>query len=120
MGMRISSSSGSTPTGSVAQWQQRQQAYKDLGAALTSGDMGAAKVAYAKMTDGASKFMTQHPDSPVALVGKALASGNMNAAQVAYDHMHVGHGRETLAPGARPPTPAPATASTGNNLNVVA
>jgi hypothetical protein len=44
MGMRINSSSsaGSTQSVGMANWQQKQQSFKDLFSSLQSGDMGSA------------------------------------------------------------------------------
>jgi hypothetical protein len=52
MEMRIGSSAsvGATQSPNVANWQQRQQSFKDLSSALQSGDLGAAQKAYSALT----------------------------------------------------------------------
>ena len=128
MGMRVSSSPSSSTSmpiaeagGGAAKWQQRQEDFKALSSAMQSGDVNAAKAAYASLTSGMSN-LASHPNSPLAQLGKALDSGDMSAASAAFakvgaHHPRLASGSGTPAPA---PAPAPATASTGNNLNVVA
>ena len=130
MGMRVSSGmSGASATGQsgAAEWQQRKQDYKSLASAMQSGNLDAAKSAYASMTSG-SKFTTNNPNSPLAQLGNALQSGDMGAAQKAFAALQSAHhqrvsGRSGSASGVSPvpvTTPSPATATTGNNVNLVA
>lgn len=106
---------GPASAAAATSWQLRQSSYKDLGAALQSGNLDAAQSAYAKMTTDAARFLNQHPDSPVARLGKALAEGNIAWAQSAYGHMHVRQDKDSKTPTPLPP----ATDTLGRTLNLV-
>lgn len=118
MTLTVTTAGGASFTG--AQFHQARTGYQDLGKALQSGDLDAAKAAYDQMTSaGNGRVAAQFPHSPVALVGKALDNGNLAGAQKAYDAMFTRHSRGTTSPG-DPLPPAPVTESVGRNLNVVA
>ena len=123
MDTRISSSSTAI-AGSDSQWQARKQAGKDLAAALKSGDLQAAQSAYATMTKDGSGKLASHPDTLMAKLGDALQAGDMASAQkiaagMALRHQHRASGGDG-AGGGTAPQPSGTTATTGNNLNVVA
>jgi hypothetical protein len=87
MGMRVSSS-GSSQVGAAGMWQQQRQAFAQLGQALQSGDLSAAKTAYASLTAKS----TAAPNSSGALgkLGEALQSGDVSAAQQAFTALRSG------------------------------
>ena len=123
MDMSVSSASAAS-TGSVSQWQDRKQAGKDLMAALKSGDLEAAKTAYATMTKDGTGKLASHSDTLMAKLGDALQAGDMASAQkiaagMALHHHHRTSGGDGSGGGTAPQPSAP-TATTGNNLNVVA
>jgi hypothetical protein len=121
MGMRVPSSSAGVQGGAQA-WQQRQQNFQALSQALGSGDLTAAKTAYAALTGNDANKAASNPNSPLAQLGQALQGGDLAAAQKAFSQIKSGHGhhQKTGASSANP-APAPATppsGTTGNNVNV--
>ena len=123
MGMRVSSSSTSATPTATAAWQQRKQDFDNLAKALQSNDLDAAKTAYATLTKNAPAGAANNPNNPLAQIGKALQSGDLSGAQQAFSslrthHHHGGQSGSSLTP--TTPAPSPATATLGNNLNVVA
>jgi hypothetical protein len=127
MDMSVTSTS-TAASGSVPQWQQRKQAGKDLMAALKGGDLQAAQTAYATMTKDGTGKLASDPNSAMAKLGDALQAGDMAAARkigagMALHHHHRISGGNGAGGGTVPqptPQPMPPTATTGNNLNVVA
>jgi hypothetical protein len=131
MGMRIQGSSSASATSSgtgAGAVQQRQQAFKDLFSALKSGDLTAAKTAFAGATAGRTGL---HADSPLAQIGQALQSGDLGAAQQAGAAMqaarsggHHHHGTAAAQTGAVVSTPVTATgngtAGPGSLINLTA
>ncbi len=78
--MDVSASGSSTAaTASIDQWQQRKQTFNALSSALSSGDLTAAKSAYATLVGNS----TPPQGSPLATLGQALQSGDLGAAQKA-------------------------------------
>jgi hypothetical protein len=75
----IASGSSSASTASIDNRQQRKQTFNALSSALTSGDLSAAKSAYANLVGNA----TPPQGSPLAALGQALQSGDIGAAQKA-------------------------------------
>jgi hypothetical protein len=82
MGMRVGGSGAawSAQSASVGKWQQRQQDFKALTSALTTGDLGAAQKAYATLE---SANGTAKSNSPMAAIGQALQNGDLAGAQKA-------------------------------------
>jgi hypothetical protein len=132
MGMAITSSTASTvgtsQTGASA-WQQRQQNFQALAQALNSGDLTAAKTAYAALTanrsGGGSGSAANNPNSPLAQLGQALQNGDLAGAQTAFSAMRSGHHHHSGATSASstsnamPTAPTP-TLTTGNSVNTYA
>ena len=127
MGMRISSSSGVSSGQSVAtaNWQQRQQGFKNLMSAVQSGDLASAQKAFAAI--GGPQGGAQS-NSPLAQIGQALQSGDIAGAQKAAQqlqaqragHHHHHSPAATTTPGVTAAAnPAPA-GSVGGLLNVIA
>ena len=123
MDTRISPSSTAI-AGSDSQWQARKQAGKDLMAALKSGDLEAAKTAYATMTKDGTGKLASDPNTLMAKLGDALQAGDMASAQKIASGMALHHHHRTSggngSGGGTAPQPTPPTETTGNNLNVVA
>ena len=123
MGMRIqgSESASSTQNVSIANWQQRQQSFKDLFSSLQSGDLTSAQKALQGVTGGSGTF---NSNSPLAPNPQALQAGDIAGAQKAAQQFqanragHHHHGGQKAA--AQPTTPAAQTGSPGSLLNVVA
>jgi hypothetical protein len=100
MDMRVNSNAG--PTGIRTNGDgagPRRQQFKDLMSALKSGDLEAAKKAYAAInanaTKGAPVRPTDRRDGPgpalppaLAQIGEALAKGDLAGAQTAANDMH--------------------------------
>jgi len=124
MGMRIGSSSPAVASqgAGAANWQQRQQGFKDLLAAVQSGDLSAAQKAYSGLTGGSA---TAKGNSPLAQIGQALQNGDLAGAQQATQaflanrggHHHHHGGTQTAA--AASPTAATATGA-GSLVNLTA
>ena len=64
-----------------------RQAFKDMAAALKSGDLDAARGAYAEAVRNRPEGATWQPDSPFAQLGKALVQGDLDAARTAFAGM---------------------------------
>ncbi len=103
------------------------QAFGSLARALRTGDVDAAKTAYADVIRNAPEGATLERGSPFARIGKALYQGDVETAKVAFaDMVRVAKGQ--LPPAAPPTTtpvvPAPTASTTGgvagSTLNVVA
>ena len=90
MSMSIGSSFSlaASQSASVSSWQQQQQDLKALTSALQSGNLPAAKQAYAALTANGAPSS----NSPLAQVGQALQSGNLGAAQAAMQKAQASHG----------------------------
>jgi hypothetical protein len=76
---------------------EKQQARAALGAALTSGDMEAAKAAFATFSAGSPDRAANHPNGAFAKLSAALSSGDVEAAKTAYADLPFN--RETRGPG---------------------
>jgi hypothetical protein len=125
MGMRISSPTSANvgaAQGGAAAWQQRQQSFKDLSSALQSGNLDAAKTAFASLTQNAKGQAASNPGSPLAQLGKALQSGDLAGAQQAFAAVQSQHHGHHHGAGASPaPAAAPAAGSgSGSVINLVA
>ena len=83
MGMGISSASSAASGASM--WQQQKSSFSQLSSALTSGNLSAAKQAFASLS--AKNPAASDPNSPMGKLGVALQSGNMSAAQQAFSTM---------------------------------
>jgi hypothetical protein len=93
MGMGISSAS--SPAIGASMWQQQKSSFSQLSSALTSGDLGAAKQAFATLS--AKNPAASDPNSPMGKLGAALQSGNMSAAQQAFSTMQTSAASQTSA-----------------------
>ena len=128
MGMRIASNAGTDATQSttIAQWQQKQQAYqqnfKALTSAVQSGNIAVAQTAYTALTAG----QTPPANSPLAQLGQDIAAGSPAAAQQALQslqtaragHHHHGAARTDTASGSTPATPTvTANTAAGTSAN---
>lgn len=119
MGMRINSSAstGATQGVAAANWQQKQQNFKDLFASIQSGDMGAAQSALKSLTGSSSV----NSSSPLASIAQALQSGDLAGAQKAaqdFQTKRAGHyqGGQTSAA----PAPLRPSGGLGQLLNIAA
>jgi len=131
MGMRVQGNQGSNASqgsSSASTIAQRQQAFKDLTTALSSGDLSGAQKAFSSLTQGRTAL---NSNSPLAALGQALQSGNIGAAQQAFQSLqaersgghhghHHGGGGSTQASTSPAPAPAPAPAGTGLLVNTTA
>ena len=125
MGMRVNSSSstGATQGVGMANWQQKQQSFKDLFSSLQSGDMGSAQTALKSLTGGSG---TVNSSSPLASIAQALQSGDLAGAQKAaqdFQAKRSGHhhnGAQTQATAAAVPAPVQASGGMGSLLNITA
>jgi len=129
MGMRIqgSESTSSTQSASMANWQQRQQSFKDLFSSLQSGDLSSAQKALKNLTGGSD---TVNKNSPLASIAQALQAGDVAGAQKAAQqfqanrvgHHHRQEGAQQSASNQTPTPPKPAISSggTGSIVNLVA
>lgn len=100
MGMRIGGASSTTETSQstpVANWQQRQQSFQDMMSALQSGDLSAAQQSF-KNLGGNSNVQG---NSPLAQLGQALKNGDLagaqDAAQTLQNNRSVATPSETLS-----------------------
>jgi hypothetical protein len=123
MGMRISSNAGASEAGAAA-WQQRQQSFQALSQALGSNNLDAAKAAYTSLTGNGSNSATSNPNSPFAQLGKALQDGDLSGAQQAFASIRSAHHRSAnsssgMTAGLATSQPSAATATMGNNVNVL-
>ena len=116
MGMRVSSTAGTSQSGAAA-WQQRQQDFQALAQALKTNDLTGAKAAYASLTGSGSSSASSNPNSPLAQLGQALQNGDLGAAQQALSALRSGHHHSGTA--SNLPAPAAPTATSGNNVNFV-
>ena len=137
MGMSISSvanSTGTSATSGASAWQQRAQNFNALSQALQSNNLSAAQSAYSALTANASSQIAANPNSPLAQLGQALQSGNLASANQAFGAMtamarHGGHhhgggegggGGFGVSGSSSSASVSPPTATTGNNVNLVA
>lgn len=114
MGMRINSSAstGATQSVAMANWQQKQQNFKDLFSSIQSGDMTAAQNALKSLTGGSG---TVNSSSPLAAIAQALQNGDVQAAQTAAQdfqakragHHHHGQYAPTTASATTPAASGP-------------
>lgn len=95
-----------------------RQAFKQLGQALKSGDLGAAKTAYASVVKNAPEGATWNPGSAFAQVGKSLGAGDLEGAKSAFKAaLQNGHAAGTQQPITATDAPILTTSS---SLNLVA
>jgi hypothetical protein len=104
MGMRVggSMSTAALQSSGVGNWQQRQQSFNALSAALQAGNLGAAKSSFAALSRSSGAAASANPSSPLAQIGQALQSDNLAAAQKVFN---------SLLGSRAAPQPAPASAS---------
>jgi hypothetical protein len=125
MGMRINSSSstGAAQGVSMANWQQKQQSFKDLFSSIQSGDLSSAQNALKSLTGGSG---TVNSSSPLASIAQALQSGDLSGAQKAAQDFqakrsgHHHHVAQTQASAPATPTPTQAPNGLGTLLNITA
>ena len=103
MGMRASGASMASNSASMAQWQQRQQDFKDLFSSLKAGDLAGAQKAMTALNPSG-----QSGNGPMAAIFKALQSGDLQGAQQAAQTMHHHHhaGNESVANTVSNPSPS--------------
>lgn len=65
----------------------RQQAREALGAALSSGDLDAARSAFTQLSDAAADGRVRRPDGPFARLQAALGAGDLEAANTAFQQL---------------------------------
>ena len=121
MGMRsVSSTSGANQSGGAA-WQQRQQGLQALAKAVQSGDLDAAKAAFANLAKNAPVHSNANASSPLAQIGQALQGGDLTGAQKIMATMYSRGGRDRVAdaPASNAMVPSAPTASSGNFVNVM-
>ena len=125
----IASLASTRSTGPVAApVSPQRQNFADLGKALRSGDLDAAKQAYANVVRDAREGATWPKGSNFADLGKALVQGDLGAARTAFASMVKSRLEQPLAKGGNDRTLDNATASvpsstggdSGSVLNVVA
>jgi DNA-binding FadR family transcriptional regulator len=92
----------------MAQWQQRQQNFKDLFSSLKAGDLAGAQKAMSALSPNG-----QPSSGPMAAIYKALQNGDLQSAQQAAQGMHHHH----HASGGAQPT-ATTTASTSISAQI--
>jgi hypothetical protein len=87
----ISANSGSMPSINQSQMAQMKSQFEQLGKALDSGDLTAAKKAFSAIQQNAPQGMSQGDQGPMAQMksqfdqlGQALDSGDLAAAKKAY------------------------------------
>lgn len=125
MGMRINSSgaTGATQGVGMANWQQKQQNFKDLFSSLQTGDLTSAQTALKNLTGGSG---TVNSSSPLAAIAQALQSGDLSGAQKAAQdfqtkraghHHHTGQGQTNSA---TTQAPTQNTTGPGSLLNITA
>ena len=96
-----------------------RQDFMALGKALKSGDMDAAKAAYAQAVKDAPAGSTATAGSPFAQLGAALKSGDAGAAKAAFGSMvknaRADHGSGSMKPPvvSLPPSITPVASTTG-------
>ena len=124
MGMRVGSSGAAAGMqgSAVSNWQQRQQSFKDLNAALQSGDLASAQKAYSGLATGAG---STNSNSPLAKIGQALQNGDLSSAQQAMQALqanraghHHHHGGTQAATPTQPS--ASVSSSVGSQVNTTA
>lgn len=65
----------------------RQQAREALGAALSSGDLDAARTAFSQLSEAGADDRVRRTDGPFARLQAALGAGDMQAASTAFQQM---------------------------------
>lgn len=75
------------PTDSDRVKPGRQQAREALGAALASGDLEAARIAFTTLSDAGAEGRVRRADGPFAQLQAALAAGDMQAAGTAFQKL---------------------------------
>jgi len=122
MGMSVSSASSAVS--GAGMWQQQRQNFNQLSQALKSGNMDAAKQAFASLSSKSSN--ASDPNSPLGKLGQALQSGDIGAAQQAFaalksghHHHHEASDQNTPASSATP-TPLATSGSVGTKISTIA
>jgi hypothetical protein len=94
-----------------------RQAFIDLAKSMRTGDLSAARKAYADVVKNAPAGASFTPGSPFAEIGKSLAKGDLASAQEAFRSLLRGaigkHG------GTAPQPPVPGVSSTGGTAGAV-
>jgi hypothetical protein len=113
MGMRIGSASsvGSSRGAGIANWQQRQQGFKDLFAAVQAGDLSAAQKAYSGVTSGG----TVKGNGALAQIGQALNVGDIAGARQATQTLLASRSAHHQHQGGQIPGASPVAASLGTS-----
>ena|SRR5450830_642556 len=119
IGIQSTTATSATQITDTSNWQQNKQKFQALNSALQSGDLSAAKDAYAALTQN----KTVDPNSPLGKIGQALQSGDIQSAQQLEQKMHSGHhhGHSSAATASSSTTTSsgPISATVGNNVNEV-
>lgn len=84
----------------------QREAFRDLGRALRSDDLQAAREAYKAIVAAAPEGASFPRDTPFADLGKSLVRGDMAAAKDAFRAMLREQRGGVPAPGPLPPVPA--------------
>jgi len=113
------SSSSTSSTASTTNWQQKKSDFQSLSQALKSGNLDAAKAAYAQLAKDDPNAV-KNANSPLAQIGSDLQSGNLSGAQQAFSALHNGrHGGSSSASASSTSTSNP-TDTLGNNVDALA
>ena len=117
MGMGVSSATSAVS--GAGMWQQQRSSFNQLSSALTSGNLDAAKQAFASLS--ANKPAATDPNSPLGKLGAALRSGDVNAAQQAFSALRSGHHHHgSGTPPATASSPLATSGTVGTNINTTA
>lgn len=90
----------------AARGRQHREAFQEISQALQSGDLDAAKQAYATLAENLPQSANWNPDGAFATLGKALNGGSLAAARGALAELSPTH-RNSAAPTTTPSVPAP-------------
>jgi len=122
MSLSVSNSLSTSGLQAQAQPSPERQAFVDLAKSLRTGDLSAARQAYADVIRNAPEGASFKPGSSFAEVGKALLKGDVPAAQEAFQTML--RGASGKGGGTAPQASTAVVSSTGGTagslLNAVA
>jgi hypothetical protein len=115
--MSVSNASSVTGLEASSTTSPERQAFSDLAKSIRTGDLSAARKAYADIVRNAPADASFTPGSPFAEIGKSLLNGDVAGAQEAFRTMLRGAtGRDG---GTAPLPPAPGVSSTGGTAGGV-
>ena len=123
MGMGINASAtgatSSASTSSTANWQQKKADFQSLSQALKSGNLDAAKAAYAQLAKDDPNAV-KNANSPLSKIGGDLQSGNLSGAQQAFSALQSHNGRHSSSTGSSTtPSTSNPTDTLGNNVDAM-